>query len=142
MGRGPEGEGTMINDDNSRPEMTRAQAFDYVGKLHWIPANMGVRWLSKDLNRELAGLERGEAAALDYRGSVPEAPLWQLERSPDDVITLRSLEGPTDVSGRPERTWPPSAVADRDARITHDILGLLLRRRRATRVVLVPPSNN
>ena len=33
----------MINDENSRPEMTRAQAFDYVGKPHWIPANMGVR---------------------------------------------------------------------------------------------------
>ena len=141
MGQQPEGEGIMINDDYSRPELTRGRAFDYVGKLHWIPANMGVRWLSRDLNRELAGLERGKVATLDYRGMVDGAPLWQLERSAGGVITLRSLDGELDFYGSIQGAWAPSPLADRDAMIAHDILGLLLRCRRATRVILVPPSS-
>jgi len=141
MGQQPEGEGIMINDDYSRPEMTRAQAFDYVGKLHWIPATMGVRWLSRDLNRELAGLKRGQVATLDYRGTVDGAPLWQLERSAGGVITLRSLDGELDFYGSIQGAWAPSPLADRDAMIAHEILGLLLRRRRATRGILVPPSS-
>ncbi len=124
------------------PNLTRATAFDWLGKHHWIPANMAVRWLHADLVAALEGLQRGATIALDYRGTVPDAPHFALERSATGTLTLRFLTGPADAprkSSKSPTTWPPTDHPARTERIVHDMLALILKRRRASGVVLVSP---
>ena len=121
------------------PTLTRATAFDWLGKHHWIPANMAVRWIHADLMAAIESLPRGATIALDYRGTVPDAPHFTLERSATDTLTLLISEGPTDAPRKQRKTWPPTDHPAPTERIVHDILALLLTLRRAPGVVLVPP---
>jgi hypothetical protein len=130
-----------VNFHTNPPELTRVQAFDWLGKNHWIPANMGVRSINTDLMAVLEALPRGESITVDYRGSVPDAPHFTLERSVTDTLTLRWSQGPADAPRKLRKTWPPTDNPARNERIAYDILGLLLKARRAPGVVLVPPRD-
>ncbi len=121
-------------------DMTRARAFDWIGKSHWIPALAGSQWIGEDLDRVLETLERGGEVTLDYRGAVPEAPEFLLARSNDDLISLESLIGTLDGPGNTRRTWPPSDRPDRLAQVRFDIMSVLVKRRGRSGVVPIPPQ--
>jgi len=120
--------------------MTRAQAFDWIGNSHWIPALAGSQWIGEDLDRVLEKLERGGEVTLDYRGALPEAPEFLLARSDDDVISVKFLNGTPGERTKTRRTWPPSDHPDRLASIRFDIMSVLVHRRGRSGVVPIPPQ--
>ncbi len=130
-----------MNTSANRPELTRASAYNYLGKPHFIPMKMGVSWLKSDLVDTLERLPLGGSTILDYRGDVLDAPHFSLVRSLDDQLTLRSLDQPLDAVGNSAWTWPPSALPDRNVWIAYDILTVILERRRAPWVMLIPPAH-
>lgn len=130
----------MTTSESTRPELTRARAYDYLGKNHFIPMTLGASWLSADLVSTLTALHLGSTTTLDYRGDLADAPHFALSRTPADLVVLRSHTGPMDAAGNHHWTWPPSALPDRTEWIAHDILGAILARRKAPWVVLVLPE--
>lgn len=120
--------------------MTRARAFDWLGKDHPIPAMVGTEWLCADLDRGLASLQRGGKVTLDYRGAVAEGPELLLARSTDDVFSVQSLIEPIDDQGN-IRAWSGSDLPGRLVRIRFDLMRLLIERRGAAAVVLIPPPD-
>ena len=130
----------MTTPESTRPKLTRASAYDYLGKPHFIPMKLGVSWLKADLVSTLDALPLGGTTTLDYRSDLADAPRFTLSRTPADLVILRSHTGPMDGAGNHHWTWPPSALPDRTEWITHDILGAILKRRKAPWVVLVPPT--
>lgn len=130
----------MTTPESTRPELTRASAFDYLGKPHFIPMKLGVSWLKADLVSTLDALPLGGTTTLDYRCDLADAPHFTLSRTPADLVILRSHSGPMDAGGNHHWTWPPSALPERTEWIAYDILGAILACRKAPWVVLVPPS--
>ena len=120
--------------------MTRARAFDWLGKDHLIPAMVGTRVA---LRRPSTGnwlVSSEEAGHLDYRGAVAEGPELLLARSTDDVFSVQSLIEPIDDQGN-IRAWSGSDLPGRLVRIRFDLMRLLIERRGAAAVVLIPPPD-
>ena len=121
-------------------DMTRARAYDWLGRNHWIPALHAVNWLHGDLRIALGGLGLGEEMELDYRGGYVDAPKIAVHRSVDDVFTAQGPEGWLKANGHVEWTWPIGGRADRHDEIVFSLMSFLRERRRAAGVILIEPS--
>ncbi|MCA0217556.1 MAG: hypothetical protein LCH43_09405 [Actinobacteria bacterium] len=131
----------MTTPQSTRPELTRAHAYDYLGKNHFIPMNLGASWLRDDLISTLDALPLGGTTILDHRGDLADAPHFALSRTHADLVVLRSHTGPMDAIGNHHWTWPRSALPGRTEWIARDILGAILEHRKAPWVMLMPPRS-
>ena len=48
--------------------LTRAQAFDWIGKGYWVPVIHGNHWIRDDLDHALASLQLGDVVELKIDG--------------------------------------------------------------------------
>ncbi len=84
--------------------LTRAQAFDWIGKGYWIPVIHGNHWIRDDLDHTLASLRPGQVIDLNYGvGHLGTPLILSLSLSDDGVLTV---SGPFGQAKTPDHiTW-------------------------------------
>ena len=86
--------------------LTRAQAFDWIGKGYWVPVIHGNHWIRDDLDRALASLQPGQVIELNYGFGYLGTPLILfLSLSTDDVLTVAGPFGQAKTPDHVTWTW-------------------------------------
>ncbi|MFT3942271.1 MAG: hypothetical protein QM705_00405 [Ancrocorticia sp.] len=86
--------------------LTRAQAFDWIGRGYWIPVIHGNHWIRDDLDRALTSLQPGETTELNYGfGHLGTPLILSLSLSNDDVLTVTGPFGQAKTPDHVTWTW-------------------------------------
>lgn len=86
--------------------LTRAQAFDWIGKGYWVPVIHGNHWIRDDLDHALASLQPSDVVELNYGfGHLGTPLILSLSLSNDGVLTAAGPFGEAKTPDHVTWTW-------------------------------------
>ena len=115
--------------------LTRAQAYRYIGEPHIIPLSHGSGWLAWDLYTTLNPLKPGDEVTIDYRGVVDGAPVIAFMMEADGSLTA-TYDG---KDGRQHTLHNPPVLEEHYSPMVKDVLKALTSERGARGAVIVDP---